>query len=84
MSHLLHGIGAALGVTTAPAWLFRPPSGGKDRTGLMQASNAAARELEALSRRLRDAGRPEESHILAEARSIVTDALGRTAGAGRG
>jgi phosphoenolpyruvate-protein phosphotransferase len=73
MSRVLHGIGAAPGVATAPAWLFRPPSGGKDRTSLMHASNAAARELEALSRRLRDAGRPEESRILQAQALMATD-----------
>ena len=64
MSRLLRGIGAAPGVATAPAWVFRPPSGGKDRTGLAQASNAAAHELKALANRLRDVGRPEEAGIL--------------------
>jgi phosphoenolpyruvate-protein phosphotransferase len=64
MSRVLHGIGAAPGVATAPAWVFRPPSGGEDGTGLMQASKAAARELKALGQRLRTAGRPDEARIL--------------------
>ena len=73
MSQVLHGIGAAPGVATAPAWLFRPPSGGKDRTGLMKASNAAARELEAVAQRLRDAGRHEEAGILDAQALMATD-----------
>jgi phosphoenolpyruvate-protein phosphotransferase len=39
----------------------------------MPASNAAARELEALSRRLRDAGRPEEARILEAQALMATD-----------
>jgi phosphoenolpyruvate-protein phosphotransferase len=73
MSRVLHGIGAAPGVALAPAWLYRPPSVSKDRTGLMHASSAAARELEALAQRLRDAGRPEESRILDAQALMATD-----------
>ena len=73
MSHVLHGIGAAPGVATAPAWVFRPPSGGEDSTGITQASQAAARELEALAQRLRQAGRAEEAGILDAQALMATD-----------
>jgi phosphoenolpyruvate-protein phosphotransferase len=87
MSRVLHGIGAAPGVATAPAWVFRAPSGGPDSTGLVPASKAAARELQALAIRLRKAGRPDEAGIL-DAQALMAadpellDAAERHAGAG--
>jgi phosphoenolpyruvate-protein kinase (PTS system EI component) len=74
MSHVLHGIGAAPGVATAPAWLFRRSSGGRDRASLVQAlERRRARIGSPLSRRLRDARRPEESRILQAQALMATD-----------
>jgi phosphoenolpyruvate-protein phosphotransferase len=72
MSQELRGIGASPGVATAPAWVFRPPSGRHDRAGLAEASSAAARELQSLALRLRKAGRPDEARIL-DAQALMAE-----------
>ena len=73
MSHVLRGIAAAPGVALAPAWIFRPASGGKDRVGLAEAVATAARELNLLADRLRESGRPEEAGILDAQSLMATD-----------
>jgi phosphoenolpyruvate-protein phosphotransferase len=58
----------------APPWIYQPPpSRGGDRLKLDQASRLAAQELEALARRLRDAGRIEEAGILDAQALIAAD-----------
>jgi phosphoenolpyruvate-protein phosphotransferase len=64
VSAALRGIAAAPGVAIAAPWRYVPASGGDDRIGLDDAVGVCVEQLEALARRLRDAGRDEESGIL--------------------
>ena len=77
MSRELRGVPAAPGVAIAPPWVYRPAVTGAGGSGSIEESaSAAARELERLSERLRDEGRPDEAAILdAQALMATDDAL---------
>jgi phosphoenolpyruvate-protein phosphotransferase len=89
MSERLHGVPAAPGAAIAAPWHYRPAVGGTTiRYGLDEAARRAARELEELGQRMRDAGNPDEAEILeAQAmmaldETLLSDARGRVAAGG--